>query len=56
MHFTNIFLLACTAVLALAAPLRKEKRVKNFKGFGVNESGTEFRLSKLPGTEGTDYR
>jgi hypothetical protein len=41
MHFTNIFLITSTVALALAAPLQKQKRVKNFKLFGVNESGTD---------------
>ena len=44
MHFSNILVLASTAVLAVAAPSTGlKKRVKTFKFFGVNESGAEFR-------------
>ena len=53
MHFANAFLLATTAALAVAAPSKKEKRVKNFTWFGVNESGAEFGAGKLPGVLGT---
>ncbi len=55
MHVTSVLLIASTAVLALAAPSEKQKRVKNFKWFGMNESGAEFGSGNLPGTEGTDY-
>lgn len=54
MRSTNILVALVTATLALAAPA-KEKRVKNFTFFGVNESGAEFGASNLPGVLGTDY-
>jgi endoglucanase len=53
MHFGNTFLLAATAALAIAAPAKKEKRVKNFTWFGVNESGAEFGSGNIPGVLGT---
>lgn len=55
MQFLNLLLLAGTAALALAAPSKKQKRVKNFKWFGVNESGAEFGQGNIPGTLGKDY-
>ncbi|KAI9817430.1 MAG: hypothetical protein M1827_001040 [Pycnora praestabilis] len=54
MHFFSTLVAAGTAALALAAPV-KQKRVKNFQYFGVNESGAEFGAGNLPGTLGTDY-
>ncbi len=53
MHFSS-FLVAALATVALTSPI-KEKRVKNFKFFGVNVSGGEWGADKIPGKLGTDY-
>jgi hypothetical protein len=56
MHFSNLLVLASTAVLAVAAPSTGlKKRVKTFKFFGVNESGAEFGNTAIPGQLGKDY-
>jgi len=55
MRLINLFLLASSTALAVAAPWRLGKRVKNFKFFGVNESGAEFGNGNIPGALGTDY-
>ena len=56
MHFSNLLVLASTAVLAVAAPSTGlMKRVKTFKFFGVNESGAEFGNTAIPGQLGKDY-
>jgi hypothetical protein len=56
MRFLSILLAAGTASLALAALAReKKKRVSKLKFFSVNESGLEFGITNLPGTNGKDY-
>jgi endoglucanase len=55
MYLAKFFFLTSILALAVAAPSQKEKRVKNFKWFGVNESGAEFGAGNLPGTLGKDY-
>ncbi|CAG8950060.1 hypothetical protein HYFRA_00008292 [Hymenoscyphus fraxineus] len=56
MYLGNLFLVASTAVLAVAAPsLEKTKRAKKFQWFGVNESGAEFGNAALPGQLNKDY-
>jgi hypothetical protein len=54
MRLPNLLLLF-TGVLAAATPFDKQKRVKNFQWFGVNESGAEFGSTTIPGTLGKDY-
>jgi endoglucanase len=55
MHFGTLFVSASTAGLALAAPSEKQKRVKNFQFFGINESGAEFGNTAFPGQLNKDY-
>ena len=55
MHFLSLLAAAGTAVLALAAPTKKEKRAGKLQFFGVNESGPEFGDGKFPGVYGVDY-
>ncbi|KAI9711420.1 MAG: hypothetical protein M1812_007165 [Candelaria pacifica] len=53
MYFHSL-LVAALAAISLASPI-KQKRVKNFKYFGVNQSGGEWGLNSIPGTSGKDY-
>ena len=56
MRFLSILLATGTASLALAALVgEKKKRVSKLKFFSVNESGLEFGITNLPGTNGKDY-
>lgn len=56
MPFSNLLVIASTAVLAVAAPYtEKKKRVSNFQYFGVNESGAEFGNMAIPGQLGKAY-
>ncbi|KAF4242940.1 hypothetical protein CNMCM8980_010100 [Aspergillus fumigatiaffinis] len=56
MRFTQLFIAASTARLALAAPSKsKTKRTSAFQWFGSNESGAEFGSGNIPGVLGTDY-
>ncbi|MCJ1432244.1 hypothetical protein MMC27_001600 [Xylographa pallens] len=55
MRFTQIFLAATTAALALSVPTKLKKRGHKLRFFGVNESGAEFGNQNLPGVYGHDY-
>lgn len=56
MHFSNLLVLASTAVLAVAAPSTGlKKRVKAFRFFSINESGAEFGNTAIPGQLGKGY-
>jgi endoglucanase len=56
MRFNELFLVASTAMLAVAAPATgKKKRAKTFQFFGVNESGAEFGNTAIPGQLNKDY-
>ncbi|KAL0260313.1 hypothetical protein SLS55_003999 [Diplodia seriata] len=58
MRVSNILAVAGSASLALAAPVKENKRAASngtFTFLGVNESGPEFGETNLPGTLGTDY-
>ena len=55
MRFTQLFLAATTAVLALSVPTKIKKRGHKLRFFGVNESGAEFGNQNLPGVYGQDY-
>lgn len=56
MRLNDLFLVASTAMLAVAAPAtEKKKRTKIFQFFGVNESGAEFGNTAIPGQLNKDY-